>query len=255
MMKRTLAKRTKEEMERLRARRSERRAFLRERASGDTRIACFLYLGGSDGKLTTSELSFIRRECGGFQHRTAPSLESLSRTVRSFITGCRPPLRERRQLLAQLRAFALCDGPLASEEVAALQSIEELLQLSRQKLSSKRRSWQRPARPDDGPKKSATFDGADSKWRAKWTGRKSSRTPDTSPPAKHWSYEYLGCSEHDSDETIKRAYRRLAVKLHPDKHAARSTTAEERLSHLRAFQKLQQAYEAIWRIRGGQVYP
>jgi curved DNA-binding protein CbpA len=73
------------------------------------------------------------------------------------------------------------------------------------------------------------------------------------PERSHWSYEYLGCTEHDTDDTIKRAYRRLAVKLHPDKHASHALSPEQTLSHLRAFQKLQQAYEAIWRLRGASA--
>ena len=248
MAQREFAKLTKEQRERLRDRRSESRALLRNRLLEETRLVCFLYLGGCNGGLTTAELSFLRRECGDSQTRALPAREALCRKVRSFVMGCRPSLRERRELLAQLLEFALCDGALSTDEEEGLRVIEELLQLSPQARTNGRQAWGATAR-----KATTTKVGGDSKGRTRQSTRERRRGSQPPPPRIHWSYEYLGCSEQDTDETIKRRYRQLAVKLHPDKHAAQATTPEETLSHLRAFQKLQQAYEAILRLRCERV--
>ncbi|HEY5812205.1 MAG TPA: DnaJ domain-containing protein, partial [Terrimicrobiaceae bacterium] len=51
-------------------------------------------------------------------------------------------------------------------------------------------------------------------------------------------YEVLGVAREASDEDIKRAYRKLAVKLHPDKNPG-DVAAEEQ------FKELGEAYEAL----------
>lgn len=244
------AKVTKEQRERLRARRSESRAMLRERLFAETRLACYLYVAGSDGGITPRELSFIRRECGGSQARTVPSQESISRTLRSFVIGSRPSVRARRELLARLLELALCDGALSPDEENALKKVEELLQLSPESRKARGRAWARPAKDFPADDTSTRRERQDSKQRGSAWRRGSDRATQPEPRRIHWSYEYLGCSEQDTDETVKRCYRRLALKLHPDKHAARGATPEETLKHIRAFQKLQAAYEAVLKLRG-----
>ena len=51
-------------------------------------------------------------------------------------------------------------------------------------------------------------------------------------------YEVLGVGREATEEDIKRAYRKLAVKLHPDKNPG-DRAAEER------FKELGEAYEAL----------
>lgn len=228
----------------------ESREVVRTRLLDETRLGCYLYLGGSDGELSSREVTFLRRECGFSQNATIPSRESLARKIRSFLMGCRPSLRERRELLTKLREFAVCDGPLSSDEGEALKVIEELLQVSASTRKAQKRGWSGTStRPTGGQAATKVRGGAST--RNSWGQRREKvRVERPQPHRSHWSYEYLGCTEHDTDETIKRAYRKLALKLHPDTHSSRALRPEETLSHLRAFQKLQQAYEAVWRLRG-----
>ena len=250
MTKNGFAKLTKEQRVRLRARRMESREVVRTRLLNETRLGCYLYLGGSDGELSSREVTFLRRECGSSQTATVPSRESLARKVRSFLIGCRPSLRERRELMAKLREFAVCDGPLSSDEEDALKVLEELLQMSPVARKTLKRAWGNTSSRAT-VRKTASKRGDGTSAGGSWGQRREKvRVERPQPQRSHWSYEYLGCTEHDTDETIKRAYRQLALKLHPDTHASRALRPEETLSHLRAFQKLQQAYEAIWRLRG-----
>ncbi|TKR67712.1 hypothetical protein L596_023820 [Steinernema carpocapsae] len=52
-------------------------------------------------------------------------------------------------------------------------------------------------------------------------------------------YRTLGVSRSDDDETIKKAYRRLALKWHPDKNPENKETAEKK------FKEIAQAYELL----------
>src|SRR3989441_11101228 len=56
--------------------------------------------------------------------------------------------------------------------------------------------------------------------------------------AKRDYYEILGVERSASDEEIKRAYRKLAVKFHPDKNPG-DKTAEDK------FKEIGEAYEAL----------
>lgn len=61
-------------------------------------------------------------------------------------------------------------------------------------------------------------------------------------------YKILGVEESATDEEVKRAYRKMAVKFHPDKVAQMGEEFQKGAKE--KFQKIQEAYEAIKKRRG-----
>ena len=68
-----------------------------------------------------------------------------------------------------------------------------------------------------------------------------------SPCLLYTSYDVLGVSPSATDDEIKRAYRALCKKYHPDLHVGKPDAAEAE----RRFLQVQQAYEAIMKQRQG----
>lgn len=68
------------------------------------------------------------------------------------------------------------------------------------------------------------------------------------PTNPNWAYEALEVSPDASDDEIKKAYRRVAMKYHPDKVA--SAGEEVRQQATKKFQAIQEAYEQIKKQRG-----
>ncbi len=64
------------------------------------------------------------------------------------------------------------------------------------------------------------------------------------------SYAVLGCDAKDSDEKIKRRYRKLVNDFHPDKIASKGLPEEFTRFASEKFQEIQAAYEEIKKERG-----
>lgn len=225
----------------MKAKRVEIRKRFIERVADEGALACYCYVAESDKKLTQAEIGYLRDTFPAAADFSSPTKEALSRKVRAYIVGGSPTLAERRRLRNALTQFAGCDGPLTADERDALGYIENLLGLAKTQPKSTRTAWG-PRRATVTRERSQKTESSQAKTRAKVEVKR--------PPLAPWCYEYLGCSETDSDEVIKRCYRQLAVKLHPDKHASRAKTPQDLDSHVQAFQKLQAAYAEVWSLRG-----
>ena len=66
--------------------------------------------------------------------------------------------------------------------------------------------------------------------------------------AKRDYYEVLGVDKSASAEEIKKAYRKMAIKYHPDKVASLGEDIQKAAEE--KFKAISQAYEAICRERG-----
>lgn len=211
-----------------------------ERVAADAHLASLLFVAHADGVLTEPELRHITAAFSASDPSTYVTKDGVARKIRAYMLSCAPSLAERRRLRSDVLRLAVSDGSLSPQESEALKEIEGFLNLSPDARKGGRRSW--------GTQRTGAT-GSDAKAKARV------RAKPTAEPVKkvHWSYEYLGCSESDSDETIKRSYRQLAVKLHPDKHAARVKNPEDAVPHMRAFQRLQEAYAEVWKLRGKSV--
>jgi DnaJ like chaperone protein len=221
------SKPSKEARERVKLRRAETRERMRTAVRGEAVRACFAYVASASGKPTSKQL----RAFGAYlaQNGGSPSVplgrakidsvtnQALSRTLRSFLTACRPSLASRRKLVRDLRAFVRLDGAVSSEVDEALTLIATLLKTGRVSRArpAERVSVKPPVRRAETPR----------------------------------CYEVLGCSIDDSDDVIKRRYRQLAATLHPDKHAAKIKTPQDASRYTAEFQALQLAYEEIRRLR------
>ena len=60
----------------------------------------------------------------------------------------------------------------------------------------------------------------------------------------------LGCDRSDTDEFIKKQYRKLVVEYHPDKIASKGMPEEFKKFAKTKFQEIQEAYEMVCRERG-----
>ncbi|MDO9507866.1 MAG: DnaJ domain-containing protein [Thermovirgaceae bacterium] len=63
-------------------------------------------------------------------------------------------------------------------------------------------------------------------------------------------YVVLGCSPRDPDEKIRKTYRKLVARYHPDKFIGLQLDKEFIDLAARRFQEIQEAYEEIRRSRG-----
>lgn len=80
-----------------------------------------------------------------------------------------------------------------------------------------------------------------------------SYTSKKSTPTVSKSYEILGCNENDSDQDIKKKYRTLVTKYHPDKIQSKELPEDFVVFANQKFQSIQQAYEEIMSLRTSKV--
>jgi DnaJ-domain-containing protein 1 len=224
------------------------RQRLIERVEDDAIFAACAYVANSDGAPSRSEESFIldylascSRGEGDYVRVTVASIASITKEIatsklRSYRGTSRLSLTKQRRLIDGLLRLASCDRPINENEHNALRDIADALGFPLEKHAALRRLFGLSRPTSSKTPRSGDF-------------RREQRVRPAPPSPHQWCYDTLGCSEKDSDDTVKRAYRRLAAKLHPDKHASDKNKPESVLVYQRDFQKLQEAYAVLKRVR------
>jgi DnaJ like chaperone protein len=174
----------------------------------------------ADGKVTKGELdyvkAFFRQQFGNqFNQRhlqvLKQFLDSGSVPLQQICQDIRTRMQPevRIQLIHYLFGIAKADGHVAESEMVTIQSISDLLGLPRMEFESVKNMFYRNTDSD---------------------------------------YKVLGVESTATDDEIKKAYRQMAIKFHPDKVA--SMGEEFQKGAKEKFQKIQEAYEAIKKQRG-----
>lgn len=137
----------------------------------------------------------------------------------------------RLELLHLLWAIAAADGRISESEVQMARVIAQGMFLN-----------EADARSIEAMYRSGSNNG----WSNANQGWSSAREAKTNDDAD-WAYTILEISRDASDEEVKRAYRRMAMKFHPDKVSSLGPEAQRVATE--KFRKVQEAYEYIKRMR------
>lgn len=173
----------------------------------------------ADGKILKSELDYVKQF---FKQQFSPTLSAryisefkdilqkdfVLNQVCSSINNSMP-IRQRSLLIQYLFGIAQADGHVSDPEAKVIERIA---------------SYFRITRPEYDQIKSMFYKDVSS------------------------AYKVLGIENRASDEELKKAYRKMAVKHHPDKY--NQLGEEQQKAAKEKFQKIQQAYEQIKKERG-----
>ncbi|MDH4471915.1 MAG: TerB family tellurite resistance protein [Fluviicola sp.] len=178
------------------------------------------YIMKSDGKVVKAELDFVKTFLAA-QFGPQFNVNHLQ-TLKRFLDSPSLPIEEicndirmrsqvemRIQLLHYLFGIAQADGQVSEAEINTLQRIAHLLQVPPMDFRSVKGMFKQNLEGD---------------------------------------YEVLGIDKTASDEEVKKAYRQMAVRYHPDKVA--SLGEEYQKGAKEKFQKIQEAYDNIKKSRG-----
>lgn len=173
----------------------------------------------ADGRQLKSELSYIKGFLiGNFgEYKTLEALPTLKRLLETEISVRQVCLQIRHyvdhsgrlQLMHYLYGIAAADGQVDRQEEALLHQIGSYFNIDDADLASLKAMFVKSA---------------------------------------NWAYEVLEVEEAASDEELKKAYRRMAARFHPDKVNTLGPDAVD-AAH-KKFQKVQEAYEEIKKQRG-----
>lgn len=196
----------------------------------------------ADGKILKSELDFVKaffvknfgaevaaekiKILGEVLKQDIP-IEDVARQIRSHMR-----IAEKRLLLQYLFGIAAADGQIDSSELVMIERISRGMGISSIEFLSMKAMYTQQSQ--GGYSRGGSSRGS------------SSRTRNAVPISA--SYEVLGIPSTATNDELKKAYRKLAVKYHPDKVAHlgedHAEAAEDK------FQKVQQAYDAVKKYRG-----
>lgn len=191
-------------------------------AQGDFAVSLLVLTAAvmkSDGKVLKSELDYVKKflvaQFGESQaQRLLPVLkELLNREIplRDVCLQIRQymPEAQRIQMLHYLFGISKADGEVHDNEVKLINEISNYLGIDQSDFISVKAMYWRDTESD---------------------------------------YKILEISNSATDEEIKKAYRKMAVKYHPDKVADLGEAAQRNAKE--QFQKIQEAYENIKKKRG-----
>jgi DnaJ like chaperone protein len=174
----------------------------------------------ADGKVLKAELdyvkSFFTQQFGSRFDREA------LQTLKRFIDSANIPLQQicqdirtrmpaeaRVHLVHYLFGIAKSDGSVSEQEMRVIRSISDMMGVASSDFESLKNMFYRDVDSD---------------------------------------YKVLGVESNATDEEIKKAYRKMAIKFHPDKVAQMGEEFQKGAKE--KFQKIQEAYEAIKKNRG-----
>lgn len=174
----------------------------------------------ADGKVLKSELNYVKTF---FSQQFGPQFNSQHlQVLKNFLDSNSIPLDRicrdiqmrmqpavRTQLLHFLFGIAKADGDVSPSEVNVIQQIAQMLNVSSTDFESVKNMFYRNVDSD---------------------------------------YKVLGVDASATDEEIKKAYRKMAIKFHPDKVAQMGEEYQKGAKE--KFQRIQDAYEAIKKRRG-----
>ena len=175
----------------------------------------------ADGRVVKEELSVVKRfliqnygeEGAREAWQILNQLLKQNIDVAEVATQCGLNLNYsvRLQLLNMLFSVAAGDGEVADAEVAVINTIARYMRISDADLASIAAMFIKRSNPD-------------------------------------WAYQVLELSSDCSNEDIKKAYRRMAMKYHPDK--VNSLGEEVKQSATEKFRKVKEAYDYLKQQRG-----
>ncbi len=183
-------------------------------------LALSAYMMKSDGRVVKAELDFVK---SFLSQQFGPQFNvNHLQTLKRFLDSPSLPIEEicadirvrsqvemRIQLLHYLFGIARADGQVSDAEIRTLEHLSQLLQVPPMDFRSVRGMFKQNLESD---------------------------------------YQVLGIEKSATDDEVKKAYRQMAVRYHPDKVA--SLGEEYQKGAKEKFQKIQEAYDNIKKARG-----
>jgi DnaJ like chaperone protein len=174
----------------------------------------------ADGKVLKSELNYVKSFFT--QQFGAQYSGQHLKTLKQFLDSNEIPLQRicqdiqarmqpavRTQLLHYLFGIAKADGDVSDSEINVIQNISNMLGVSSADFESIKAMFYRDVDSD---------------------------------------YKVLGLDPNATDDEVKKAYRKMAIKFHPDKVAQMGEEYQKGAKE--KFQKIQDSYDAIKKRRG-----